>query len=85
MGRPLLQLAFIHYARWIILDWLPPSQRIGWLARAYGGSTCCSRAISTEAKTDYLRTFADVVPARLAKLWGACFGFDDYRPGEPAR
>jgi hypothetical protein len=35
------------------------------------------------SQTDYLRTFADIVPARLAKLWGACFGFETATGASP--
>ena len=74
MGRPLLQLAFIHYARWIILDGLPPSSGSGgW--RGLRWQYLLFESNFDGGQADYLRTFADVVPARLAKLWGACFGF----------
>lgn len=75
MGRPLIQLSFIHYARWIILDGLPPARGGGgWRGLRWQHLLFESNFDGSEA--DYLRTFADVVPARLAKLWGACYGFD---------
>ncbi len=75
LGRPLLQLGFIHYARWIILDWLPSADGSG------GWHGLRSKYLLFESNYDgsqaeYLRTFADIVPLRLAKLWGACFGFE---------
>src|ERR1700733_12000285 len=75
LGRPLLQLGFIHYARWIIVDWLPSTDGSG------GWQGLRSRYLLFESSYDgtqaeYLRTFADIVPLRLAKLWGACFGFE---------
>jgi hypothetical protein len=75
LGRPLIQLAFIHYARWIILDWLPPARgKGGWHGLRWKYLLFESNYDGSQA--DYLRTFADVVPARLQKLWGTCFGFD---------
>ncbi len=75
IGRPLIQLAFIHYARWIILDWLPPAHGTGgW--RGLRWKYLLFESNYDGPEDDYLRTFADVVPARLAKLWGACFGFE---------
>lgn len=75
MGRPLLQLAFIHYARWIILDGMPPARGGGgW--RGLRWQYLLFESNFDGSQEDYLRTFADIVPARLAKLWGACYGFD---------
>jgi hypothetical protein len=75
IGRPLMQLAFVHYARWIILDWLPPARgNGGWHGLRWKYLLFESNYDGSEA--DYLRTFADIVPARLAKLWGTCFGFE---------
>ncbi len=75
MGRPLIQLAFIHYARWLILDGVPPARGCGgWRGLRWKYLLFESNYDGTQE--DYLRTFADIVPARLAKLWGACYGFD---------
>jgi len=77
LGRPLLQLGFIHYARWLVVDSLPPpvgnGGRIGlrWKYLLFESNY-------DGREQDYLRTFADVLPARIAKLWGACFGFEIY-------
>ena len=81
LGRPLLQIGFIHYARWIILDVLPSA--------AGGSSGLRSKYLLFEgsydgAETDYLRTFADIVPARLAELWRACVGFEAQAQGRGA-
>jgi hypothetical protein len=83
MGRPLIQLAFVHYARWIILDWLPPAHGTGgWHGLRWKYLVFESNYDGSQ--DDYLRTFADVVPARLAKLWGACFGFDTQTRAAPS-
>jgi hypothetical protein len=75
LGRPLLALGFIHYARWIILDWLPPpGGGGGWRGLRWKYLLFESNYDGTEQ--DYLRTFADIVPARLVRLWGACVGFE---------
>lgn len=73
LGRPLLQLGFIHYARWIIVDGLPDG-RGGW--RGLRWKYLLFESNYDGDQVDYLRTFADIIPARLIKLWGACFGFD---------
>jgi hypothetical protein len=75
LGRPLLQLGFIHYARWTVLSWLPPASASG------GWHGLRSKYLLFESNYDglegeYVRTFADILPVRLEKLWGACFGFD---------
>lgn len=81
LSRPILQLAFIHYARWMILEWLPPPTGTGgWRGLRWKYLLFESNYDGRQA--DYLRTFADVLPARLAALWSACFGFDfATRPG----
>lgn len=78
LARPLLQLSFIHYARWIILEGLP-SAAGGW----YGlrSKYLLFEGTYDGTETDYLRTFADIVPVRLAKLWGACVGFEAQAEG----
>jgi hypothetical protein len=75
LGRPLVALGFVHYARWIILEWLPPpGERGGWRGLRWKYLLFESNYDGTEP--DYLRTFADILPARLAKLWGTCVGFE---------
>ena len=75
VGRPLLDLATIHCARWIVFGSLPypdGSDRtwpLNWkyllFAATYDGP-----------KDAYLNTFADILPLRLATLFGDCFGFE---------
>ena len=95
LGRPLLELSFIHYARWLILDWLPaPSDRDERAPPRRGGRRglrwkyLLFESNYDRDEEDYLRTFADIVPARLAKLWGACVGFEtnvQHAPGAKGR
>jgi hypothetical protein len=76
LGRPLLQLAFVHYARWMILDGLPPARGTGgWYGLRW--KYLLFESNYDGSQDDYLRAFADVLPARLAKLWGSCFGFEN--------
>src|SRR6059058_3461726 len=75
IGRPLLELAFIHYARWIIFDWLPPARgNGGWHGLRW--KYLLFESNYDGSQDDYLRTFADVLPTRLGKMWDACFGFE---------
>ncbi|HTX12144.1 MAG TPA: hypothetical protein VME22_26245 [Solirubrobacteraceae bacterium] len=75
ISRPLLQLALIHYARLMILDWLPPSEgNGGWRGLRWKYLLFESNYDGTHA--DYVRTFAEVLPARILAMWSACFGFD---------
>ena len=75
-GRPLLQLATIHYARWTVLSSLPApdgSGRPWWLNWSY----LLFEASYDGAEDQYLDTFSDIVPLRLSELFGDCFGFTD--------
>jgi len=75
LGRPLLQLGFIHYARWIIVEWLPPRTGNGgwhglrWKYLLFEGNYDGSAG-------EYFRAFSDILPARLIGLWGDCVGFE---------
>ena len=75
LGRPLLQLGFIHYARWTIFDWLPPATGTGgW--RGLRWKYLLFQSNYDGHEDEYFRTFADILPARIVKLWGACYGFE---------
>jgi hypothetical protein len=75
IGRPLLELSFIHFARWTLLTSLPAPDGSGedyplnWpyllFQASYDGT-----------EEEYLNTFTDVIPWRLVKLFGTCFGFE---------
>jgi hypothetical protein len=72
--RPLLDLATIHYGRWIVFGSLPHpdgSDRrwgLNWnyllFAATYDGP-----------RDAYLNNFADTLPLRISALFGNCFGF----------
>jgi hypothetical protein len=83
LGQPLLQLGFIHYARWTILEWLPPPTGNGG-CRGLRWKYLLFESNYDGDEDEYYRTFADILPARLAKLWGACYGFEDAAEREQA-
>ena len=82
IGRPLLQLSFIHFARWTLITSLPAPDGSGdeyplnWpyllFQASYDGD-----------EDEYLNTFTDVIPWRLIKLFGTCFGFPRARARRP--
>jgi hypothetical protein len=75
VGRPLLDIATIHFARWIVFGSLPDPRgtgrpwRLNWdyllFAATYDGP-----------QDAYLDTFADILPLRLAAVFGNCYGFE---------
>jgi hypothetical protein len=76
LGRPLMRLAFIHYARWTVLKWLPSPDGKGKKVKLR------SRYLLFESNYDgteasYLDTFAQILPLRLSKLFGTCFGWSE--------
>ena len=76
IGRPLLELSFIHFARWTLITSLPAPDGSGdeyplnWpyllFQASYDGQ-----------EDEYLNTFTDVIPWRLVRLFGTCFGFSE--------
>jgi hypothetical protein len=67
-GRPLERLAFIYFARWTVIDRLPPAQPLH------------TPYLLFESNFDgglvaYLDAFADRLPTRIAALWQTCYGF----------
>lgn len=76
LARPLIELDFVHYARWTILDALPPARGTG------GWAGLRSKYLLFEGtydgdQDDYLQTFADVIPHRIADIWSSCVGFEE--------
>jgi hypothetical protein len=76
LGRPLAELAFIHYARWTVLESAPAPDGSG------EHVPLASRYLLFESNYnghlgDYLDAFADVLPHRLARLWGTCEQFEE--------
>jgi hypothetical protein len=68
LGRPLERLAFIFFARWTIVDELPPARRLKSSYLLFESNFDGSRA-------EYLDAFADRLPTRIAALWETCYGF----------
>jgi hypothetical protein len=76
LGRPLLALGFIHYARWMIIDGLPPPDgRGGW--RSLRWKYLLFESTFDGDTDEYLDAFADVLPARIVRVWDPCFGFEE--------
>jgi hypothetical protein len=76
LARPLIELDFVHFARWTILDALPPTRGTG------GWAGLRSKYLLFEGtydgdQDDYLQTFADVIPHRIADIWSSCVGFEE--------
>jgi hypothetical protein len=75
IGRPLLDVATIHYARWIVLESLPHPEGddrrwpLNWSYLLFAATYDAPREV-------YLNTFADILPLRLSALFGDCFGFE---------
>jgi hypothetical protein len=83
LGRPLLNLGFIHYARWAIIDALPDPTgrggRIGLRSRHL-----LFQGIYDGDQDDYLDVFSEVIPSRIAAIWHACVGFEENVERVPA-
>jgi hypothetical protein len=77
LGRPLTALGFIHYAGWLIVDGLPPADGCGgWRSLRWKYLLFDS---TFDGETDeYLDAFADVLPARIVRVWRPCFGFEEF-------
>lgn len=76
LGRPLAELAFIHYARWTVLDAVPAPDGSG--ARTpLASSYLLFESNYNGSLDDYLNTFTAVIPYRLARLWGTCREFEE--------
>jgi hypothetical protein len=80
LGRPLLDLGFIHYARWAVVDALP--QAGGW--RGLRSKYLLFQGIYDGAERDYLDVFSEVIPSRIAAVWSACAGFEEHVEHAPA-
>jgi hypothetical protein len=86
-SRPLLELATVQYARWIVFSHLPAPDGSGrkW---PLNWSYLLFDASYDGSKLQYVRAFADVLPLRLTKLFGTCFGFTysvEQAPGSDTR
>lgn len=75
VGRPLLELGTVQYARWALFSHLPSADGSG-APRRLGWTYLLFDATYDGSKEQYVRAFADILPLRLTKLFGTCFGFE---------
>jgi hypothetical protein len=83
LGRPLLELGTIHYARWTVVSSLPAQDGSGapwWLNWSY----LLFEASYDGHEREYLDTFADVLPLRISAVFSACVGFEEEVEAVPA-
>ena len=71
LGRPLLQLAFIYFGRWMLIRKLPAADG-GRFKTRLKSPYLLFESNYDGSWSDYLDAFADRLPARLAGLWGNC-------------
>jgi hypothetical protein len=76
LGRPLAELAFIHYARWSVLEAVPAPDGSG-ARRQLASSYLLFESNYNGSLGEYLNAFTDVIPYRLARLWGTCREFEE--------
>src|SRR5450755_3428070 len=74
LGRPLLDVMAIHCGRWIVFGNLP--HRDGERQRPLNWNYLLFAATYDGPRDAYLNTFADILPLRLAAVFGDCFGFE---------
>jgi hypothetical protein len=76
LARPLLELGFVHYARWAIVDALPAADGSGgW--RGLSSKHLLFQGTYDGSQRDYLDVFSEVIPARITAIWHACEGFEE--------
>jgi hypothetical protein len=83
LGRPLLELGTIHYARWTVVSSLPAPDGSGapwWLNWSY----LLFEASYDGDEREYLDTFSDVLPLRISEVFGGCVGFEEEVESVPA-
>jgi hypothetical protein len=83
LGRPLLDLGFIHYARWTIIDAFPSATGRGG-RRALRSKYLLFQGMYDGEQDDYLDVFSEVIPSRIAAIWHACVGFEEHVELVPA-
>lgn len=80
VGRPLLELGTVQYARWAVVSHLPNADgsggrfRLGWTYLLFD-------ATYDGSQREYVDAFADILPFRLTKLFGTCVGFQSMVQG----
>jgi hypothetical protein len=77
--KKLVQLSFIHYARWAVIHRFPGPD---------GGEKLGHPYLLFESNFNgtwdqYIDAFSEVVPFRMKSIWGSSFGFPGPRPVEP--
>jgi hypothetical protein len=87
VGRPLLELGTVQYARWLVFSHVPAPDgsgrpwRLNWRYLLFDASYDGS-------KPQYVDAFSDLLPLRLTRLFGTCFGFGpnvEQAPGSDRR
>jgi hypothetical protein len=76
LARPLAELSFIHYARWAVLEAVPAPDGSG-APRYLRTSYLLFESNYNGSLGDYLNAFTDVIPYRLAGVWGTCEEFEE--------
>jgi hypothetical protein len=76
-GRPLIELRFIHYLRFGVLDRLPAPDGSGSKGPRLNSSFLVVDACYEGPERAYIDTFTDVLPQRLAKIFSHCVGFKE--------
>ncbi len=82
LTRPLVKLAFIHYARWSIVTGLPhqgPPQEKESLHYDY----LFFETNFNGTWDEYIDAFSEVVPEGMKAIWGTSFGFPGPQPVGP--
>jgi hypothetical protein len=82
VGRPLLELGTVQYARWTVFSHLPSADGSGDRGRL-GWSYLLFDATYDGSKQQYVEAFSDILPLRLTKLFGTCFGFESMVESAP--
>ncbi|MEA2564971.1 MAG: hypothetical protein QOD49_148 [Actinomycetota bacterium] len=78
----LRRLSFIHYARWTIIDRLPPKGSPAPRERL-NHSYLFFESNFNGTWDQYIDAFAAVVPSRMRVIWGSSFGFPGPLPTGP--
>lgn len=77
--KKLLQLSFIHYARWAIVPDFPDDAKGEKLKHGYLFFESNFNGLWDE----YIDAFSQVVPQRMSAIWGSSYGFPGPRPVGP--
>jgi hypothetical protein len=82
LNQALVELSFIHYARWAIISEIPyngaPQKR-----ERLHYSYLLFETNFDGSWDEYIDAFAEVIPERMSAIWGTSFGFPGPRPVGP--